>query len=183
MTGIVVPVFGISGVGKTTLCRNFVARNPAYMHLQASELLRELKGVDPESLRQSSPSEIETNQKSLAFALQKKIENDKICRILLDAHSLIDNGSTLVPISPDIIASFRPKSLIVIEEDPQLIYERRLRDQRARPIRSISELHQQQAASTSQALLYSHALNLPIFILRSASLDDFAKALREASKF
>jgi ABC-type lipoprotein export system ATPase subunit len=66
MSGELVCVFGISGVGKTTLIKLYVATHGTWHRLQASDLLARHAQAEPDQLRIAPRPVIEENQYLLA---------------------------------------------------------------------------------------------------------------------
>jgi len=109
--GQFVCVFGISGVGKSTLIEQFVRHHADWRSLAAGELLARAVQRHPEHLRTSSPDVIEANQYALAELIQDIRARKLTTNWLLDAHSLIDNGTELVPVPTAAISRLEPTAL------------------------------------------------------------------------
>lgn len=95
----VVAVFGLSGVGKSTLVQGVVARLPGLVaSVNAGELIRRNRRLPTSSddLRLLQPEEIRANQDVLVRELDKERQRDGAPVLLLDGHCVIDNGRALV---------------------------------------------------------------------------------------
>ncbi|AWI90994.1 hypothetical protein C0214_23935 [Methylobacterium sp. DM1] len=177
----IIIVFGLSGVGKTTLCKAFVHQHPHYIYLSASQMLREATGRMPEELRMSDPQAIQERQKLLSAVLEEKRKGREGAPVLIDAHSVIDNNNTIVSVPISAIAAMRPTGLAFIEADPVAILQRRATDSRDRPIRTIDELRQQQLFAKEIAHEYAEKLDLPINLGRIQNVDDLHAFIKSAS--
>ena len=154
-------VFGISGVGKTSACKAYVAEHPEFLHLSAGELIRQETSLSEEQLRTASAPEILAHQRLLGDALERRLagrDND----FIIEAHSLIDNGQETVPVSVQTVRSVRPTGLILLEATPKEIEKRRRSDGRNRPARSQAELALQIKAARELVEGYSKSLRVPM---------------------
>ena len=137
-------VFGISGVGKTSLITRALQRQDTYFHVQASELIK--AGLaDPtltsEMLRQLGHDKIIDNQLILVrmFENVRKSNPDKV--VVLDAHSIVDTGDQIIPSPVAIICGLQLDHLIFLRDLPDRIVIRREQDQRrVRPKRTLAEI-------------------------------------------
>ncbi len=157
-------VFGISGVGKTRACKEFVARNPNYLFVSASSLLMSAKRITSEHLRVASKDQIHRNQDSLASELARFRAGREERPILIDAHGVIDNGNAFVTIPTDTVRSLEPDGMILLEAPAATVATRRRSDQRTRPLRSELELISETEAERAAVLGYSQTMGLPIYI-------------------
>ncbi|WP_422395322.1 ATP-binding protein [Methylobacterium bullatum] len=171
-------VFGLSGVGKSTTCQQFVARHPRYTHISASRLLKDATGAHGEELRVTAESTIQSNQGRIGYALDLHRLKLNGRPIVVDAHSVIDNDQMLVPVPTQAIASMRPDAMVFLEEEPEIILQRRLKDLRQRPVRTSEELKQQQCVAKKTVIDYSNSLGIPLSIGLVRNLEDFEALLR-----
>ena len=171
-------VFGLSGVGKSWLCERFAARHGA-VHASASALLREAKRsigepTDSEGLRQGS---VMDNQQLLVREfdlLRAKTDSP----ILLDAHNVVDDDTSLVQIPLSVVQGLAPDLIVFIRSDPAAIIERRASDAtRQRPMRDEATLERHQ--ELAMALAHSHAkdLGVPFVVVEAGDEITFAAAL------
>lgn len=159
-----VVVFGISGVGKSTACVSYVSRHPTVLHTSAGALLQEAKRTESSLLRIQDPQSILRNQNLLCAALARFRLGREDADILIDAHSIIDNGHELVEIPVDTVRAINPSGLILLEAPAELVFERRQKDSRSRPLRSVEELQLQMNIAREVCRNYGRELSLPLEI-------------------
>jgi adenylate kinase len=155
-------VFGVSGVGKSWSCNAFVSRHPEYLYYSASTLLREAKASTVEQLRTADAQEIEANQRLLGVQLRRKRENQWSRSVLVDAHGVIDNDQDLIKLPLDAIRSMEPDALVLLEAPAEVVAERRRKDKRSRPNRSLAFIQREIAAERETVLAYGVALGLSV---------------------
>ena len=181
----VVTVFGISGVGKTRLIRNFIEGRENFRHVSAGALIRravDLGGdVGLEALRTADMSNIIRNQRLLAgeFALEKAAQPGST--ILFDGHSIIYNDRMLVPVPDDVIAAIGPWRMIFVSAAPEKVLEHRRNDSsRIRPERTLDELNQEQSAALAACERFRDALQIPLITVQSGDDQGFKFAILNA---
>jgi len=108
----IIAVFGLSGVGKSTLINDFIKHSPEWTHLQAGQLIKdELKKVDHDKLRLEGNEAILKNQYLMIDAFWREIDMKQLSSIIFDGHSIIDTGTDILDIPVDIIRALRPNKL------------------------------------------------------------------------
>lgn len=174
-----IAVFGISGVGKSTLIEGFIGKNPDWAHLQAGTLIKsELKNVDHDHLRLKDNEVIIENQNLMIDAFWREIEAGEYSKIIFDGHSIIDTGSEILKIPLDVIKVLKFSKIIFINVDENIILDRRNKDQtRKRPILEEKELIVHQSIALEQAQYYSQELSLPFNVLKNPSDEDLQDAI------
>lgn len=178
----VVCVFGISGVGKTTLIRAALVALPSALHLQASTLIKQ--GLtDPvmesERLRLAGGERILANQQILTKMFQREIEMRPAPVVVFDGHLVIDAEDRLVEIPREVIAALNPRLLVHVEDLPEAIVGRRQADQaRRRAERLANELEAHQAASRRLCAEYSAALKVDMLVLCPCSAKQLVDTLK-----
>ncbi len=170
-------LFGLSGVGKTTMGRKVIGLDAGIAHLSASDLLKAAHSQSGEELRTAQQDRLVANQLVLKDALSNWRFPPGTHHILLDAHSVIDNDRVLVDIPVDVIASLSPDRLIFIRENPEIIVERRLSDTRVRPLRTAEELGRHQERSFIVCQMFSKFLDVPLSVVQSGDLAEFRSVL------
>ncbi len=176
-SGHFVCVFGISGVGKTTLIRQFMSRHPDWHALSAGGLLGGLSHMAPTSLRLAERPVIEENQFAIAEAVQRHRRANPGSKWMLDAHSTIDNDRELVIVPTEVIARIDPDRLIFVFDDAAVIHLRRTSDShRLRPITSLDRIEEEQRLALDTCVVYARELKLDLHRVRSNNLADFAVA-------
>ena len=170
-------LFGLSGVGKTTMGRSIIDSDAGIEHLSASDLLKAAHSQTGEELRTAHEDRLVANQDVLGDALDKWHFPPGTHHILLDAHSVVDNDRTLVDIPVDVIVSLAPDRLIFIADEPAAIVARRASGERQRPARTKEELHTHQERSLAVCVGFSEALGVPLSIVKSGDMAGFRTAL------
>jgi adenylate kinase len=171
-SGCIVCVFGISGVGKTTLIQQYVIGHEHWRALSASELLTRLSGRDSSAHRLSERTVLERNQFWLADAIYRELILCPGEKWLLDVHSVLDNDRELVPVPASAIRRLHPDQLIFLFDGAEQIWRRRWGDTgRKRPLPSVDRIDQEQNLALETCLEYSAALELELYRVQA---DDFA---------
>lgn len=153
-------VLGVSGIGKTSLCKAFVDKNPFFKCYTASVLIREMNGKSAEEIRRSDKSEIFENQKLIARAIKKKLSQFPDRPIILEGHGVIDIGTEVVSIPPELIRPMMPTGIIALDSDPQEVLRRR--SERRCPDRSVWQIEDQLELAKNIAAEYATYLRIPI---------------------
>lgn len=179
MHGCVATVFGISGVGKTTMISGFTRKHPWVHAVRASSLLMSAThSVDSERLRAAPASEVSANQEQLvsAFSNLRAAHPDR--HVIFDGHSIVDNDQGLLVIPTDVIVRLRPNAVVFIEENPNVIAARRAADTaRIRPIRTVDELTAHQALAKETAHSYAKTLLLSFQVIGSSDPETFERSM------
>jgi adenylate kinase len=162
-------VFGISGVGKTTACRNYVERHPETLFVSASSLLKSRIGMSGEALRTASAGQIVDNQAVLAAALAIFRRGREKQPVLIDAHGVIDNDQGLVPVPVSAIAALAPDRLILLEAPARVVAAHRSASARARPVRSLEAIGVELAAERETVEGFARALEIGLTIAEVTS--------------
>lgn len=156
-------VFGVSGVGKTTACKDYSARHQDVAHFSASELLQSATGKSPEELRTASVQQIRANQDMVAGELRRRVAGQVIGTILVDAHSVIDNGEDLVRVPLSIVESLAPQVLVLLEAPAAIVRSRRRGGlDHALARQSLARIGAQLEATREEVHKYGQALRLPV---------------------
>ena len=163
----VVAVFGISGVGKTTLIKSFLQKSEGWSHIQAGSLIKSIRqNTDRDKLRLSGKELILSNQKLMVAAFWQKIQFENLSKVIFDGHSIIDAGTELLAIPIEIIEALKPTKIVFVRNDPALILDRRLNDvSRDRPVITLNDINKHQDFALETANNYSATLNIPFKIL------------------
>ena len=165
-------VFGISGVGKTTLIKRIFCRTAQkILHLEGSTLIKEAmnQSVTSEALRSSSSSNIYDNQEKLIAEYWKNIKNKSIEIVVFDGHCLIDNGQELVQIPLSVVDRLKLCHLIFVDDNPETIYQRRKEDNsRDRPVSTVNELQQLQNRALLVCEHYHLELKIPLLVISAS---------------
>lgn len=180
IAGTCILVFGISGVGKTTVCSDFAARHPEYLHYRASALLSAAKSESTERLRTSSAADIRSNQALLGEKLDS-LRNGQLQRpVIVECHAIIDNDIELVEVPVSIVQALRPDGLILLEANAETVCARRVSDDRGRPMRTAEEIDRELIMERKAVSAFAVALDLPLVSLDTVThtlIDDAVSQL------
>lgn len=176
--GRLVCVFGIPGVGKTTLIRQFIQEHHHWQALSASGLLARLAHQLPSHLRLADRPSVEKNQFRIAQAVEQCRRESPDENWLLDAHSVIDNDDEWIGVPAPIIDRIQPDSLIFVFDDAAHIERRRgAEPHKRRPQYSVHRIEQEQALALRNCLVYSIELKLDLHQISATDLAGFAAAV------
>ena len=175
----VVGIFGISGVGKTTLIESVIGKRSSWVRVSAGALVQEHRpSVGRDSLRELPLDGLQENQEAIVIGLHRTRETIRAELILFDGHILVDNGLQLFEVPRHVIARLQLDALVFVEEAPREILVRRSRDpQRARAKRSLEEIAAEQSRARSMALSYAQALGLTVRTFASNQLEELTAFL------
>jgi adenylate kinase len=165
----VVCVFGISGVGKSTIIRHAMMGSTTWRHFQASKLIKiglEDELLSSETLRRASGDQILGNQLLLVESFWRAVGASRCDIAILDGHLVVDADDGLVKIPVGVIERLKPSKLVHIEDRPEEIHYRREADVgRVRPIRTPEILAIHQAMSAQLCGQYARELEVPVHFL------------------
>lgn len=177
----VVAVFGISGVGKSTLVTQALEAVPEGAHLRASDLIKNGladQTMNSELLRRSSRGKVRSNQDIMLESFWRRVQAQPHRLIVFDGHLLIDTDDELVQIPQEIIAGLRPSLMVHVEDDIARIAARRAQDgRRQRPARSKETLQGHQQLSRKLCEAYATALGCKMHICRPDEVISFTALL------
>lgn len=164
-----IAIFGISGVGKSTLINYFIKNSPEWTHLQAGQLIKaELKNIDHDKLRLEGNEAILKNQYLMIDAFWREIDTKQLSKVIFDGHSIIDTGRDILDIPVDVIQALKPDKLVFIKVAPSTVLTRRTNDNsRDRPVLLEEQIEDQQNRALRQVEIYSAALSVPVEILEN----------------
>lgn len=177
---LIVCVFGISGVGKTSTIRRAYADQDDVLHLQGSSLIKQGladASISPENLRRSDGCRVNDNQALLIEMFRGAITTTPSRMIVFDGHALIDTDTALIEIPAVVIKALHPTMVVHVEDDPLMIVLRRQEDPgRARPVRSAEVLADHQSRSRRICGSYSRELSVPMHVVQSGDLEEMRAA-------
>jgi adenylate kinase len=174
----IVCVFGVSGVGKSTMLRRFVAQRPDWLHVIASDVLQQLAAEDTESLLTSESPTILENQFRLIEAINVVRLRDPNKKLLLDAHNVIDTGRALYQIPSNIIKNLSPDLIVCIWDDVKAIQQRsESAIDKIRPRRSLAQWAAYQKEVLETCKNYQSDLAIGCELIQSGDLDFLTKVL------
>jgi len=164
MAGRCTLVFGVSGVGKTSACLNYVATHPETLFVSASDLLKAARQSSAEALRTATIDRIIENQALLGPALTAFRDGREDRSIIIDAHGVIDNDRDLVRVPVSTIAALAPDRLILLEAPAKEVAARRAGAERKRPVRDLNHIEKEIAAERDVVVGYASALAVELVI-------------------
>jgi adenylate kinase len=173
-------VLGVSGVGKTIACRAYAAHHPEFLHVTASTLICKATGATLKQLSTASAEQILANQIALQRAFQSEFGSQDVWKLLIDGQCVVDNGRETVVIPADLIAPLHPSGLILMEDQPEKILQRRLNDvDRERPLRTREEISMQMQMNRLAVRDYASAFAIPVITVEIADAFSFDRAVAE----
>lgn len=163
----IVTVFGISGVGKTTLIKDFIKNSEGWSHIQAGSLIKSVcSDMERDKLRLSGKELILSNQKLMVTAFWEQIKSENLSKVIFDGHSIIDMGEELLAIPIEVIEALKPTKIVFVKNDPSLILNRRLNDSsRDRPVLAEEDIIRHQDFALETAKSYGAFLDIPVVII------------------
>jgi adenylate kinase len=173
-------ILGVSGVGKTTLCKSLVARRSDLVHVSASALIALETGASVDQLRRSAPDQVQKNQ----IVLQRALNRQREARtVLLDGQCAIDTGQKLVILTAEHVAAMHPNGILLLETSAGALFEQRQKDSKYRPKRTVEELQEQLSLNRSLVIEYAAELALPYRIVEAHDASGFERAIDEIRHF
>ena len=177
MIKTVIAVFGVSGVGKSTLLGKIAAECPSkILHLQAGQLIKDRQRItDSEKIRTVKAEKIIDNQNDLIEEFYQKCNISSASLVLFDGHCIVDNNIDLVPIPVSVIKALTPKHLVFVHDNPEKITARCLGDSsRQRPVRTAAYVDNAQKRAIDTCREYEKILGIPLDLI----LPDDSEGLR-----
>lgn len=173
-------VFGLPGVGKTTLIECFLSTRNDFIRLSGGSLINgELSEQERDILRKESKDQVLSNQNILLFNFRKERAKLRDKHIIFDGHCLVKSGDSITVIPVDVIHGLEPDIIIFLDEPTEVIIDRRNRDE-TRPGReheSASDIDKNRDMQIGVCKDYSSKLNIPLTILTSPTLEDIQHVL------
>lgn len=171
----IIAVFGLSGVGKSTLINQVINTKPSLaVSANAGALIQQGRSdaIEKEALRKLPFDEISRNQLFLIKELQRFSAKVNQPAILLDGHCIIDNDHELVPIPSNIIARLELSAIVFVWETAGTIVRRRSDDpSRKRPLLSAHEIARHQKFALDTCLRYGKELDVPVVVFSTSCID------------
>ena len=180
-SGRILPVFGISGVGKSSLINAISTENSLFLHTSASSIISRI--LSSNDTTQAEPQHLDKADllRIQEIAVLEILRISKVHKkriVILDAHNVIDVGDDLVRVPVKIFESLSPMQLFFVYDNPEEIEKRRITDTtRHRPYRSVSELANYQEIALDTAQTYSRILGIDLTQVKSGDLVSFRTAV------
>lgn len=178
MKNVVALIFGISGVGKTTIINKYISKRIGVLCVSASGLLKEYYNINSsDGLRKLPSGNILENQYIICEQFSNYLQNQNGATVIFDGHNIIDNDSGIFVVPLDIAKKLSPDIIVTIYAPEEKILEQRIRDTlRVRPVRNLGQLKSQIDLSIKVSEEYAEALGIRHVRIRS---DDFGSLSNE----
>jgi adenylate kinase len=135
---MIVGVYGISGVGKTTFSKKLQEIYPSVSRFSASELIAKFNGViDYDDLECDSVIE---NQLKLIKAMEFISNDKKYKNVVIELHNVIETKEGLVFIDNYYLNKLGLDKSFFMKKDPKVIYANRMVDIKKRHSASVNEI-------------------------------------------
>lgn len=171
-------VFGVSGVGKSTLLRDYVASHPNWMHINAGDVLSAITSRSSEVLRTSEKEDIQGNQRVLVERILEICARHRDKSVLLDAHCVVDSGRDLIKVPVSAIEDLDPDLLVCVWDEPASIQVRRsAATDRVRPERTVAQLNGYQKMVMETCEEYRQDLGIELIKVRAGDGAGLADSL------
>lgn len=179
----VVGIFGVSGVGKTTMINAVLATEPHWLRISGGTLIQEKSGTrDRDALRALPGGVILENQMAIVRGVERVRESANAQLILFDGHLVVDNILDIVQVPFEIVRGLGLAGIVFVKDVPDAIRARRLADSsRQRFARTIVQISREQALALKLARRYAMRLNHPLKVLTPQDRDPLREYLRTFS--
>ncbi|MCA3897345.1 AAA family ATPase [Vibrio vulnificus] len=180
---MIIGVFGISGVGKTTICTNLQNTMTNVVRVSASEIIRKYGGlVDYEVL---SKSNLDTNQKLLVEGVKMlKNSNQTLpnpATYLLELHNVLETPNGLQKIGVDVFRELSLDWVVFLAKPESEIATQRLMDSmRVRVESSVGELRTLQLLAKQHFESTFSFLDIPLNIIVVEHTQNFQHLIESA---
>lgn len=119
-------IFGISGVGKTTLSRKITAACPDVKVIKASDFINDNLGqIDPHNIDKKTFFE---NQKIFTESFSRFRDSNQSGQFIFELHNVIETPYGLFTLPIEYLNKITLERAIFLEESPSVIHQRRLTD-------------------------------------------------------
>lgn len=160
MTGLIIALVGLSGVGKTTFLKR-LGEKIIFQHLSAGTLIATARSLGENKRDTLRSDNIDENQRLLVSGF-KIVYDPKSPIVVLDGHAIIHTPSGIDTISPSVFEAIGINGLIHLSAAPEDIYRNRIGDKsRARPPIDSIEIANQQHLSLEAAKAVTDTLKVP----------------------
>lgn len=190
MSRLAVGVFGVPGVGKSTLLTAHIARNPRDRHIVGSSIVKQV--IAPHSVRDLDTWSADRQAAVRAEAIRRlEVERAATDGILLvDGHFTLrrrDTGRLHCVVTPEDRGFYG--ALVLLDGTPERVFAQCESDPRRRHGSSLAQVTEHLAAEREQAERTRLEMGVPVLTLRSADLTSrvselgrFLSALAEVSE-
>ncbi|MEF8879846.1 MAG: adenylate kinase [Candidatus Thermoplasmatota archaeon] len=151
----VIIVTGIPGVGKTTVMKKAAEDMDIEFVTMGTVMIDIAKDLGVAKNRDEMRKITLEQQRKLQVKIAEKISGMK--DVIVDTHCTIKTPQGYMPGLPEwVITRLKPKSIVLVEADPEEIYRRREKDTtRDRDPDSLEEIQEHQNINRAAAMAYS----------------------------
>lgn len=179
----IVYLSGVTGVGKTTLSKEFAENHSGWRRVGGGEMLAKAYGhmsdAERDKLRDNTGYVVLMNQFLIVKAFQALLEETDE-NILFDGHCLVRTTDWKLRLVPTcILQRMGATKVVYVEEPSEVILERRRNDtlRPGREVETYEELVSRLACSEHVSRRYSRKLGIPYVGMMSPTAEEFAKAV------
>ncbi|MBN2517986.1 MAG: adenylate kinase [Candidatus Altiarchaeota archaeon] len=164
-------VFGIPGVGKTTVLDEVAERVDVNRLNFGTFMFEEAKAkglVEDRDQMRKLPKEAQSKlQKTAAEKIYKQSRSGNV---IVDTHASVKTPQGYIPGLPEaVLRALSPDALVIVECDPRDILGRRNRDRsRERDADALEEIDEHQSINRSYGAVYSDLTNSTLMIVKNA---------------
>ena len=169
---MIIGIFGLSGVGKTTLVKKYISINNDVVGFSASAMIKNHGGVvNYDSLTENT---VQENQKILLNSINN-YEKTEDRPLIIELHNIIETPIGIVSID-DIFDSLKIDAACFIFKDPKIILKNRMNDsEKLRINASLIDVDTYQKISLD--LFNQKFLNIKKMVISSAYKKNFKRFL------
>lgn len=179
---LIVAVFGIPGVGKTSTIWRTLQKYPQCISLSVSRLIAESTATKnpTDNLRTKLKNQILESQNIAIQGIKKVSQTYPRKLILVDAHSVIDNDQELIRIPIRVVESFEPSILVFIYDEPAQIRTRRQGDKkRMRADRTVDQITAEQSTALDTCREYSLSLQIRLCEIKAGDTISLGQVIEQ----
>ncbi|MCQ1855375.1 ATP-binding protein [Neorhizobium galegae] len=158
-------VFGVSGVGKTTVCAKLAKLHHEFRHITASQLISQPALSVGRSMDETQAAQAEIVERVC------HLRESEPRRIILDGHCVIRLASGLYQLPSEFIVALAPTMLILIEAEPETIWKRRVKRDELAKARTVDEIGLELSMTRDTCFAYHHNLSIPLRVFKSDQSD------------
>jgi len=166
-------IAGVHGVGKTTMCKAYIAKKPT-IYEAASSLIKKAK-TEAVAKTSKNVKDIAGNQELLITEVSKILSSGS--NLLLDGHFALLKDNIPTALDKEVFSNLNLSAIIVIHDDPRLIEERtKARDSSSLSADVISAFQQ---LELSKAEEIANELKIPFCKISSGKQAEFNNVLSD----
>ena len=157
-------VFGVSGVGKSTLCKAVVKKVSGFARLSIGELLSEELFFE----RGAGRDAVLRRQRKMPPLINRRASIQNFT-LLLEGHPIVSSEVGPVRVPTEVVAQLQPAALLMLYAKPDVILARQIR--RGDRINSFryEKIQYRQSAIMGQTMAYAKQLALPMLSVNITS--------------